>query len=162
MYFDFIKHQNTNSSTLESIIRLKNQVWDYPYDAHKEWLKSNITDDDVHLLLWSENELIGYLNLVKISGSLKGWGIGNVVVSPKRQDENIGLLLMNLCDYYLAATHLPGMLICKDKVLGFYIRCGWSIYNKEVYIKNEKLPYNFLTRRLDNNMFEYIKIDRIF
>lgn len=162
MHFDFIKHHDINSSALEAIIRLKNRVWPYPYYTHEEWIRSNIREEDMHLLLWSEKELIGYLNLVNVEGSITGWGIGNVVVSPDRQGENIGLLLMNLCDYYLASTHSIGMLICKDKVLGFYTRCGWKLYDKDVYIRDDKLTHNFLTRRLDNKQLESIKINRIF
>lgn len=162
MHFDFIKHQIINDNTLASIIRLKNQVWPYPYSSHVEWINNNIGEDDVHLLLWFDKELIGYLNLVKLDGTLKGWGIGNVVVLPKRQGENIGLLLMNLCDYYLATSKTPGMLICKDKVLDFYIRCGWSKYEKDVYIMDDKLTHNFMTRRLESKNYEFIKINRIF
>ena len=162
MRFDFIKHSELDEFNLDKIVKLKNQAWPHPYSSHIDWIHNNIMNDDVHLLLWDGESLVGYLNLVELKGSINGWGIGNVVVAPERQGQNLGMLLMNICDYYLVRSGVPGMLICKDKVLDFYKRCGWSVFDKEVYINDDKLAFNFMTRRFDNESANHIKINRLF
>ena len=141
---------------------MKNKVWQYPYSSHLEWFKNNIKSDDIHLLLWDEDNLIGYMNLVNVRGSVDSLGIGNVVISPDRQGQNLGLLLMYLCDYYLSIVKLPGILICKDKVLGFYKRCGWEIFERDTFMNGDKIPFNILTRRFDTSKFHNLQIDRLF
>lgn len=161
--FEFIEHQAISLSLVNEIIRLKRTVWPYSTESHLEWIERNMYDNDVHLLIWEDTSLIGYLDMVKVTGSLNAWGIGNVVVSPRKQKKNIGLLLMNLCDFYLANTNTPGILICKETLIGFYAKCGWSEFNKDVFLSNNaKLSYHLFTRRLNQDMFDYLKIDRIF
>lgn len=162
MRFEFIEHQALSYKIIEAIICLKDKVWHYSFSSHLEWLKNNIRKGDIHLLLWNKEDLIGYLNLIRLHGSIEAWGIGNVVVDPTMQGCNLGLLLLNLCDYYLADTKLPGVLICKNRVKAFYSRCGWKEFMKDVYINGEIVPYCFFSRRLDTTNINIIKLDRSF
>lgn len=160
--FEFVEHNSLTFGQLKAIIRLKDAVWKYPIASHIAWLRDNLKDGDYHLLLWGNNELVGYLNIVRLSGTLRAWGIGNVVIDPRMQGRNMGLLLMNLADYFLANTNIPGMLICKDHVANFYMKCGWTEFHDNVFLPDGTLlEHHFFTRRMESEYNE-LKIDRVF
>lgn len=161
-HFDFISHKDLDNKTLGDIIEIKNKVWHYPYLSHYQWIDKNLCIDDFHLLLWEESELIGYLNLVHLNGTIEAWGIGNVVVNPYKQGRNIGYLLMSICDSFLVRTKKPGMLICKDSVLGFYKKNGWNEFMGQVICQSAHITHHFFTRHLDNTHYNIIEIDRLF
>lgn len=162
MRFDFIRHNNIDKRLVDEIIKLKNKVWIYPYSSHLKWMEENIDSDDVHLLLWDDADLIGYMNIVNLKGSLEAWGIGNVVISPDRHGQKLGLLLMNLCDYFLSITDLPGILICKERLIGFYRKCGWSKFDKDTYVAENIIPFTVLTRHLETSKYNNLYLNRMF
>ena len=160
--FEFVSHKYADDKVLYAIIDLKNMVWHYPLRSHKQWIDKNLRPEDYHLLLWHDSELAGYLNLVQLKGTTDAWGIGNVVVNPDKQGQNVGYLLMNLCDFFLVQTKTPGMLICKDSVLVFYEKCGWHEFSGNVRCQSEDITNHFLTRHFDNSHYSNIEIDRVF
>lgn len=169
MEFAFIKHSELTASQLVEVISIKSSVWNYTVDEHKKWIESNIDRNDYHLLISDNNQIVAYLNLVDVtimtnSQELSAWGIGNVCVSPNRQGQNIGLLLMKLVDYFLATTKRIGILICRDKVAPFYERCHWNKFLGIVSMPDNKtLPYNlYISHTNLSGICNKISISRIF
>lgn len=165
MIFEFIKHKDVTRTQIEEIIKIKNEVWSYPFESHLRWINDNLHNDDYHLIIKSGNVCIGYLNIVNliINGDLNVWGIGNVCVSPNWQGQNIGLLLMKIVDYFLVKTKTPGVLICKDHVKLFYIKCGWTVINNPVEcLDGNMIDHNFLGRyfRVSSNL--NLRLNRLF
>jgi predicted GNAT family N-acyltransferase len=88
----FVKHKDLSKENLFEIINLKNQHWNYSVEQHKDWIQSNIDNDDYHLLLYNdENNLTAYLNMISIliinesEKYTRGLGIGNVCVDKTKK-----------------------------------------------------------------------------
>jgi predicted N-acetyltransferase YhbS len=123
---------------------LKQQHWKYSEAEHMRWFRENIKQDDKHVLLREGGELAAYLNLVnvdvKISGkTIKMLGIGNVCVSVTKEGSGMGAVLMAVTNSYLKRKKLCGILFCRDKVVGFYIRAGWEKVEAREIAVEEKL-----------------------
>ena len=67
MQFDFIKHFDITENLIYEISKLKIQHWNYPIEEQIIWFIKNVKKDDVHLLLYYENELIGYMLITEIN-----------------------------------------------------------------------------------------------
>ena len=163
MDFDFVKHKDCNSDDILSICKLKEQHWDYDIAEQKRWIETNMNNDDVHLLLKNQNELIGYLSMTNVSMKLDDRisnvvGIGSVCVKKDLKGEKIGFLIMQLANYYLSKGNLLGALLCKKDLKDFYIKCGWKIYSNQVTINDE--PFNHLllfSRKIDTKTVDINK-----
>ena len=163
MDFDFVKHKDCNSDDILSICKLKEQHWDYDIAEQKRWIETNMNNDDVHLLLKNQNELIGYLSMTKVSLKLDDRvldviGIGSVCVKKKLKGEKIGFLIMQLANYYLLQSNSLGALLCKKELKNFYIKCGWEIFSNQVTINDE--PFNHLllfSRKIDMTTVDLIR-----
>ena len=134
MHFDFIHHVDISSETLDNIVTLKSKIWNYSREQHFDWISKNIHPYDIHLILKDDNILIGYLNIVDIRfNDINSLGVGNVCITPTLRSKNLGLLMMNLASYFIQSNHKPGILLCKDHVLGFYEKCNWQKLIDKVY-----------------------------
>lgn len=148
-----IRHSELVSEDIERIIKLKIQYWHYTYESHYKWLLNNINDDEFHLLLENySNNLIGYLNIVKVdvecdNNNIRHAGIGNVCVAKEFTGKGYGLLLMNAANFHINNINEPGMLLCKTNLIAFYIKANWVKYHGEVYLKeklfNEHIFFNY-------------------
>lgn len=134
MKFEFIDHYQLSANVLDDIISLKASVWDYSSNAHREWIKNNLEDQDIHLVLYDDaDKLVGYLNIVELLvNHEESFGIGNVCISPSLQGQKLGLLLMSLAKYYIRVKNKKGYLLCKDRVSAFYKKCGWRRYTGQI------------------------------
>lgn len=165
MQFEFIKHSECSDKLLNDICELKKQHWNYPMEAQKQWLKENILYNDIHLLLKdSQGLLIAYLSLVEIRVNYQGiivdmLGVGSVCVDKNHIGKHLGLLLMNLVDFYLKKHKKQGVLLCNDKLVDFYSKCGWSLFKGKVYCKDVLFEqYTFFTEEKKWNKIEISKL----
>lgn len=164
MQFKFCKHSQINQQELEKIVDLKKKHWNYAPEEHLRWMALNLKGEDIHVLMFENEELVAYLNLINaeviINDAVQSFiGIGNVCSSNKGKGH--GSLLIKEVDQYLACKKKTGILLCKDSLVGFYLKNGWKlldknkveadfplyntmvfteseeIANKNIYIKNE-------------------------
>ena len=70
MQFKFIKHKNLSDFELKRIIELKDKIWVHGFGKQDEWIKQNVSENDIHVLLENENNLIAYAQLVQIGNHL--------------------------------------------------------------------------------------------
>lgn len=169
MEFEFVKHDELSTSSLEEIISIKGSIWNYPVESHKDWISKNIYPEDYHLIVRKDNKCIAYLNIINLTittqhESFSVWGIGNVCVRPESQGKDYGLLLLKLVDFFLASTHRAGVLICRDHVALFYERCNWHKYSGTVIVPDgSDLMYNFFfSQDVNLSNCNSIRISRIF
>lgn len=140
----FVRNDKIDEMTVDKIIRLKQEYWDYTYREHRDWMEKNIYGDAYHLMIFNlENRLIGYLNVITTFITNKDEtevvsGIGNVCVAKEFSGIGIGKVLMNICNYYLDKLNKPALLLCKESLINFYEKSGWMLYEGEVYIQGEK------------------------
>jgi predicted GNAT family N-acyltransferase len=152
MVISFFKHSDLDFFLKSKIIELKNQHWKYSPNQHSDWLDKNLNKDDCHLLVSDEkDDLIAYLNLVnlKITKS-NGFeemvlGIGNVCVDKFKEKKGLGLLVMNIANYYLKNNFKQGVLLCNHSLVSFYVKAGWKLFNGEFFINNKKSQIALLT-----------------
>lgn len=152
--FDFVPHLQLTNDQIEAICELKSQYWKYPIESQKAWLNNNFSSEDVHLFLYNESTFIGYLSLVKMDSTiidesnLNLFGLGSVCVSLTEKGKNYGLLLMYLVSFYLKSNKAIGILLCKEELVSFYNKAGWSIFQGDVTINLEEYNYYLMSTRL--------------
>ena len=154
MKIHFIKNSDLEKDDLLKIITLKNQHWDYSIQEHKDWIKVNINKDDFHLLLIDHTDnLVAYLNMTNLvvvqnlETVIAGLGIGNVCVDKNFNRKGLGLLLMQIANYYIKNEAKQGLLLCKPSLVNFYKKANWQVFDGEFLVNNEnieaKLMYLF-------------------
>jgi len=153
MHFKFCKHSQIARQELEKIVDLKKRHWNYTSDEHLSWIERSIKADDIHVLLFEEEKLVAYLNLINteviVNNTVHPFvGIGNVCSSEMRK--GFGRVLIKEVNYYLIAQKKIGILLCKDTLVGFYYKNGWKLLDKL------KVEANFL---LFNTMIFNINIE---
>jgi len=155
---EIISNNVISSILLDQIITLKMQHWRYSREEHLKWMKSNLMENDFHLLLFDgAKNLIAYLNLVNISvsigsNSIEYLGLGNVCVDEKINSRGFGLLLMNSATFFLKQFNRQGILLCKSELNEFYQKAGWKIFNGNCLINNFEYSQTvFLTNELDSS-----------
>jgi len=129
-----IPHKKITSTLLNEIIQIKSIAWPYNYEKQLKWIHGNLKSTDIHVLLYREESLVGYLNLIeiefKIDGNLKnGFGIGNVCA--KEKGKGWGKELISETNSYLIQTNKIGLLFCKDLLVNFYKINNWRKIEKE-------------------------------
>lgn len=130
----FIKHADLSSNKLKDICELKSVAWPHSIESQLNWIKSNISDNDIHVILSDENVFLAYLNLININcvvdGEIvNGFGIGNVC--SREQGLGYGSILMKAINNYLIENKMVGVLFCKSKLIEFYRKFDWSLVSKE-------------------------------
>jgi hypothetical protein len=132
MEIRFLIHRDISKDILSHICRLKDESWPHGVAEQEKWIRENINDEDIHVLIYDENiHLIGYTNLVKrqlVFNNTKNFlGIGNVCVAKKIEKSGVGKYMMVGINDYLVTNNTIGLLFCKEALLGFYKKCNWTL-----------------------------------
>lgn len=151
MKFEFIKHKDSSKDILKKIAFLKNQHWCYTIQSQLDWMDDNLNPDDTHLCLYgaSDTELVAYLCLKKTCVCHDGrfekiLGFGNVCTSLKNKGIGVGYFLMKLGEAFVLQNKVNAILLCKDTVRPFYIKCGWKQYNGDIFYDAVLLKNTFM------------------
>lgn len=141
----FKPHFELTFLEISEIIEFKEKIWSYGYNSQKNWIKQNIREDDIHLILKHENQIIAYLNLVKIkyvfeSATFQALGLGNVCVHPKLRNMSLGSYLI---EKVLEKTNGQRVFLwCDGQLIDFYKQNGFEFikeYNKNILMCNETI-----------------------
>lgn len=65
-HIKLIVHENIAQDELNEVIRIKSTQWNYSYEEQMQWIKNNIKDTDIHVLLYFNEKSVAYLNLIDI------------------------------------------------------------------------------------------------
>lgn len=135
MNWKTVKHGDITIAEGLRIAELKNQHWPYGIDSQIHWMKINLQDDDIHLI-GEENEeceaLKAYITLSQLRVDIDGEsydsiGIGGVCVDINLQHFGLGRQLVEKANAYIKHQDKLGILLCKDGLVDFYKKCGWSL-----------------------------------
>jgi predicted GNAT family N-acyltransferase len=165
MKFDYIRNDFISKETLIKICFLKIQHWNYDIEQQMLWINQNLNVDDIHLVLWEDDNLIGYLNIINLELIISNrkdnaLGIGNVCIDRNQQKKYYGFLLMKLAEYYLKVNDKIGLLLCKKELVPFYRKIGWTEYVGEAYIENAIFnQYVFISEEIK---WDCVYINRFF
>lgn len=151
--FNFIKNSQLTDSEIQNICTLKSEHWPYNLESQKAWMSENFTENDIHLVLYKEEILIGYLSLklFKMKDSLdkdiSALGLGSVCVKQSEKGKNFGLLLMYLANFYLHSEYVMGVLLCKKELVAFYQKCGWKLFDGTITFNSHAYSSYLLTTK---------------
>ncbi|MBJ9722867.1 hypothetical protein I5515_13775 [Acinetobacter calcoaceticus] len=155
-----IAHKEITENELNEVVRIKSAQWHYSYDEQLQWIKKNIKDLDIHVLLSLDGRNVAYLNLIDIDLfveeiAVKGFGIGNVCAIEK--GKGFGFELMKEVNETIIRLNKVGLLFCKEPLLKFYRSLGWKDLASEEYkINGDKLEVMIYNVNYDNKiLIEY-------
>ena len=165
MKHELILHKNLTDKQLLDIIRVKSKAWPFPFESQVMWIKENLGDEDLHLLLLKDNEPQAYLNLVKIElfkDGIKHDALGIANVCSYVKGRGTGTLLMEKVNHYIESENKIGLLFCKTNLTEFYTRNKWEIVNQSQLNLNVK-KYNVSTLIYNCGEYEFISYtERLF
>lgn len=135
-----ISHSVISSVQLDQIIQIKSVAWPYPYIQQQEWVKNNLKDTDIHVMLMNElHQPVAYLNLITIellfdSIPVSAYGVGNVCALERGHGWGKELILRT--NEYLINQHKIGLLFCKEALVNFYKKNNWTLIPPETLTSN--------------------------
>lgn len=161
----FVPHGKISQVLLDKIIELKMVSWPNEYNSQIKWIKNNLSNNDIHVMLYDGKNLIAYLNLITIEiviDDIKfdGFGIGNVCAVER--GKGLGKELMMNVNDYLNQNNFFGLLFCKDELVNFYMKNGWLLINNilvglnttpEVSALAYNIPSKYSQIKFDGKMF---------
>ncbi|NQU31988.1 MAG: GNAT family N-acetyltransferase [Bacteroidetes bacterium] len=130
-----ISHSDISPREVEEIIKIKSLSWKYSFNEHEKWIKKNLKNADIHLMLFDGKNFIAYMNLISIQLSTNNvftgaFGVGNVCT--KRRGRGYGSQLMEASNKFLVAIDMLGLLFCRPSLVHFYLEHGWELLDKEI------------------------------
>ena len=121
-----------------NICYLKNKQWNFGIKSQLEWFKTNIKSNDIHNLFYIHSNLIGYTALriktYKVNGSKKNkkyFLFDTLIINKKYRNLNLSSILMNFNNFIIKQSGYFSFLICKKKLINFYIKFGWLKIKKK-------------------------------
>lgn len=159
-----VRHGDLSIREALDIIDIKSIAWPYDADSQFQWMIRNLRENDLHFLLRDDesNKIIAYLNLVEVEAEFEEgnkiacWGLGNVCAREKGNGKGREIM-MSLNDY-IKNNNLYAILLCKEKLLEFYRKVGWTELKNETGMSSDIYVMQF-----GNNKFEKaFAISRVF
>ena len=167
MKFQSIKTSELNNKQIDQILNLKNIHWKHGYESQLTWFKKNALVNDLHNLLFINNEIIGYtfladrslkiFHLNKIYEKLSYTLFATLILSEKYRNFFYVSKFMKFNSEMIVKKNRPSFLLCHDHNVKLYKFFGWSSLD----ISNFKVPdhssnlngmiYNLNNFKKDNN-----------
>lgn len=143
-----IKDSDMTQENYEMVAKLKEQYWPHGILSQIQWMKANLSCDDIHLIGKDREtgEIVAYSALVKVhlnsNNEISEYlGLGNVCVDCFYSKEGIGTRLIEVANIYIKNAQIKGILLCKDALVSFYEKCGWKTQSYDsIYIAG--VPYS--------------------
>lgn len=112
------------------ICRVKRSFGDYTHESQIRWMEENLRKEDLHFLLYYDDEVVAYCNLVERilicnNKEIKVLGVGNVC--SVKSGLGFGAALMEHVNRYMLEERKVGLLLCKESLLSFYKKFGWNL-----------------------------------
>lgn len=131
-----IVHKEITEDDLNEVLRIKSAQWHYSYEEQLQWVKKNIKDSDIHVLLSLNGNNVAYLNLIDIDLFLdeiltKGFGVGNVCAIVR--GKGFGFELIKEVNKFITQSNKMGLLFCKEPLLKYYSSLNWVELNQTEY-----------------------------
>lgn len=148
-----IKHSEISQSDLVRAITVKSAAWPYPMESQLAWMKDNLLPIDTHVFLQEDGCDVAYLNIAMVHVNIDGIdtlcaGIGNVCSTRTGGGKNLILRTNEL----ITEKNIPGILFCRDKLVGFYSKYNWKVINpKQVTLTHLGEGINTMVLNINEN-----------
>lgn len=175
MKFKLMNHTELTERQLYQIATIKSQHWCYSIDSQIEWIKKKYKEGDVHITLLENGVIVGYVAIVQISIVADGnildiHGISCLCVEKSYLNKGYGSLLVERALKFAKANKKNICLLCKEKLVKFYERCGYvvlnpqSIFVEQAHYNHKLMLYDCITDSEVNTLkvARKILIDRNF
>ena len=140
IYFKSLKTKQIGKSLILQICHLKNLHWKFGINQQFKWFKKNIKPEDIHNICFYNQKLIGYTALRKgyyffhNDKRKKNYLLFETLILKKNVRKlKIGKLMMNFNNFIIEKKKKPAFLICKKKLIKFYVKYGWKKINNQNY-----------------------------
>ena len=125
------KHSELSEKQLNDIARLKDQHWPHGLESQKAWIANNFEEDDIHLILYSEDTAVAYASMNHICCTVDAveeavLGLGGVCVDKANQKQGLGRKIVEYANQYITTAGKIGLLLCHQALIGFYSLYGWK------------------------------------
>lgn len=139
MNWKVVKDSDLSYNDRLSIAKIKDGNWTHGLESQLKWMELNIDSDDRHLMGFDDSGLVCYASLVNVIVTTDDKqksciGLGCVCVSSDKHGTGFGTALVNEAGRLVSEENMTGILLCKESLTDFYLRCGWTkvIYNISV------------------------------
>ena len=131
---------------IKQIIKLKNSHWKFSFSSQLKWFrdKKNLLSTDYNFYLKKKKKIISYVHLGKrkcLIGLKKSNYIlfRTLIISKHERENNLSQLIMQNVQKFVKKKNLPCFLLCKKKLIPFYMRYEFILLNKKKFkIKGHK------------------------
>tara|TARA_Y100000389_G_C17391276_1_gene480015 strand:- start:679 stop:1089 length:411 start_codon:yes stop_codon:yes gene_type:complete len=107
---------------LDLIINLKSQFWNFSKESQLNWIGKNVKNDDIHILLFEKDKLIGYGLIMKRNCNI----IDSIIINEDYRLKGYGGKLIRHITNYIQQD---GFLLCEKKNISFYEKYDWCVDN---------------------------------
>uniref|UniRef100_A0A6C0AXA2 N-acetyltransferase domain-containing protein n=1 Tax=viral metagenome TaxID=1070528 RepID=A0A6C0AXA2_9ZZZZ len=149
--FFHIKHSQLNYEYLDMIIKLKSQFWNFSKDSQLKWINKNVNKNDIHILLFEKEKLIGYGLIMKKNCNI----VDSIIIDQNYKSKGYGGKLIQYITNYIQYS---GFLLCEEKNISFYEKYGWlqnnnlEIIGKDVRDNLYKMSYKLIQNNIMYNI----------
>ncbi len=149
-----VSHREISGELLEEVVSIKSKSWPFEHESQMKWMKKNLQDHDIHALLYLNESIAAYLNIIiidiKIDATFrKCYGIGNVCTFERNR--GWGKEIISHTNNFLTSENKMGLLFCKETHVNFYNKNKWELINKK------KLRINSIDEKIYTMMFNFDK-----
>lgn len=123
---------------IKEICLLKDSQWKFGLKSQIKWYNSNVKVHDIHNLLYIRSKIIGYTLLRKRSYKIgrtkrekKYLLFDTLIINQKYRRNKYSDLLMKFNNNIIKKKGLFSFLICKKKLVNFYMKNDWKKLNKK-------------------------------
>lgn len=166
--FVVIENKNLNEYWLKKIAKLKEQHWNYSIESQQKWIRTQLTDKDIHLLLLKSNNIVSYLSIVDVelkigNETIAAKGIGSVCVSTEFQGLGYGKKILSEANDIIIKERSVGVLLCKKNLTSFYKKCGWKLINcEQIIVAGMKFEHALMIYNSNITEIEILSVSRNF
>lgn len=166
MELEIIQHKDILFRDVFRVIKLKNIAWPHPIESQVKWILENQKEEDFHVILVDNHKDLAYLDLCPVKAEIDGvqtefLGIGNVCT--KNQGLGHGAIIISKVNEYLKMNDKKGLLFCKDALIRFYSKYGWTLLSKDRVTTESENHIGVFTMCYNVPTFEALKYsDRMF
>ena len=133
-----IKNKKLSNLLKKKIFKLKSSYWNFNLHQQNIWHKKNIFDDDIHIILKFEQDVIGYVMLrvgnflSKNPNKKKFLYFDTLIIDKSFRGLNYSNILMKKTINLSKRLNVPMFLICKKETIKFYKKYKWKLLNKKM------------------------------
>ncbi len=143
------KTKNLSSLTKKKIINLKKKYYKFSLNSQKKWFKKNVNDNDIHIVLMIDKNVIGYnllrekrclieSNKKKILNTI--FIFDTLIINKNFRNKGFSKIIMKKSNGIINAKKKLSILVCFKNLIIFYKQFGWKILTKK------KLKYSHLNK----------------